>query len=49
MVPVVCQVWKPSFYRNKTLEQTGSTTRDIVDLSSSINSLSLETAIAAWG
>ena len=31
----------PAFIVTKLLEQTGSTTRDIVDLSSSINSLSL--------
>ena len=38
----------PAFIVTKLLEQTGSATRDIVDLSSSINSLSLGTAIAAW-
>ena len=32
----------PAFIVTKLLEQTGNTTRDIVDLSSSINSLSLE-------
>ena len=33
----------PSFIVSKFLEQTGTTTRDVVDLSSSINTLSLET------